>query len=262
MSSRHRSAIVVGASAGIGRSAALAFAARGMHVVALARDAERLRQLEFASGDLAGRVTAMPCDAADAPRLVTVLERAFDKLENCDVVLHTAGSAMPVGAIWECDAVEAASSIATLVGSAWVTASVGIRHMLAGGGGLVLLASSGAAQKTAVGRSMYSSSKAAVDQLVRVVGAEIAAAAPSAAIAGFYPGMVDTAMQANLARLARLHAHGPFAAEFGEVSAAAGQGLVSPEDVATSICQLLECHLSTLNGQVLKLRSGNWVVDR
>uniref|UniRef100_UPI0018EA40C8 SDR family NAD(P)-dependent oxidoreductase n=1 Tax=Bosea sp. ASV33 TaxID=2795106 RepID=UPI0018EA40C8 len=57
-----RVALVTGASRGIGRAAALAFAAAGAHVIALARTAGALEELDDEIVAIGGTATLVPLD--------------------------------------------------------------------------------------------------------------------------------------------------------------------------------------------------------
>jgi 3-oxoacyl-[acyl-carrier protein] reductase len=83
----NRRALVTGASRGLGRAIALALAAEGAAVTAVARNAERLSQLATAvSGP--GSVTTRVCDLSDA----AAIQGLTGVLENLDVlVLNTGG---------------------------------------------------------------------------------------------------------------------------------------------------------------------------
>ena len=83
----NRRALVTGASRGLGRAIALALAAEGAAVTAVARNAERLSQLATAvSGP--GSVTTRVCDLSDP----AAIQGLTGVLENLDVlVLNTGG---------------------------------------------------------------------------------------------------------------------------------------------------------------------------
>ena len=84
-------AIVTGASSGIGRAVALAFAASGASVVAVARDRDALDKVIAEAGQDAGRATAVTADitAADAPD--AVVRAAVERFGGIDVLVNAAG---------------------------------------------------------------------------------------------------------------------------------------------------------------------------
>jgi NAD(P)-dependent dehydrogenase (short-subunit alcohol dehydrogenase family) len=63
---RFKIAVITGASAGIGRAAALAFARRGMDIALLSRNKARLESLRAEIEALGRRTLAFPLDVADA----------------------------------------------------------------------------------------------------------------------------------------------------------------------------------------------------
>ena len=89
----HRRALVTGASRGLGRAIALALAAEGAAVTAVARNAERLSQLTTAvSGP--GSVTTRVCDLSDP----AAIQGLTGVLENLDVLVLNTGGPPPATA--------------------------------------------------------------------------------------------------------------------------------------------------------------------
>jgi short-subunit dehydrogenase len=88
---RHRVALVTGASSGIGEALAAALAARGTHVVLVARRRDRLEELASRIEATGGRATVLPADLA-APGAA---ERIHDEVErlglNVDLLVNNAG---------------------------------------------------------------------------------------------------------------------------------------------------------------------------
>jgi 3-oxoacyl-[acyl-carrier protein] reductase len=83
-----RRALVAGASRGLGRAIALALAAEGADVVAVARNLGRLSELAVAPAAGSGKITARACDLAD----VSAIGALSDVLGQVDVlVLNTGG---------------------------------------------------------------------------------------------------------------------------------------------------------------------------
>ena len=92
----NRRALVTGASRGLGRAIAVALAAEGAAVTAVARNPERLNQLAAETAAGPGAITARVCDLSDAAGI----QGLADVLANVDVlVLNTGGP--PPGAAAE-----------------------------------------------------------------------------------------------------------------------------------------------------------------
>jgi NAD(P)-dependent dehydrogenase (short-subunit alcohol dehydrogenase family) len=242
-----RTAFVVGAGSGIGRAVAQAFAGRGLDVVALCRRPDAF--------DAVRGIEVRRCDVTVAEEL----RMALRDIPPASVVVHTAGVAAPIAPIWQCDEHAGLLAMATMVTSAWQTARICLAQMVNENSGLLLLASSGAAGKAACARATYSMAKAAVDQLTRVIGAELSLVGSRAGVAAFYPGMVETAMQAASREAADRLLDTAFAAalaSFGEVHAAGA--LLSADAVARDIAALAAREPQSLNGKVWRLRAGDW----
>jgi 3-oxoacyl-[acyl-carrier protein] reductase len=86
-----KTALVTGASAGIGRAAALALARAGAKVVVTARRRERLeelcREIEAIGGDAAFHAG----DAAEESTAQVAIERAIDRFGRLDILVNNAG---------------------------------------------------------------------------------------------------------------------------------------------------------------------------
>jgi 3-oxoacyl-[acyl-carrier protein] reductase len=96
-----RSALVTGASRGLGRAITLALAAEGADVVAVARNQERLGELAAESTAGGGKITARSCDLADA----SAIEGLSDVLGQVDVLVINTGGPPPGPADETSDAV-------------------------------------------------------------------------------------------------------------------------------------------------------------
>jgi len=83
-------AVVTGASRGIGRAIALALAAEGAHVVAVARNLERLQELSALSAGR-GSISARGCDLGDAG----AVEALRDVLAPADILVLNGGGPPP-----------------------------------------------------------------------------------------------------------------------------------------------------------------------
>lgn len=89
---RGRVAIVTGASAGIGRAAAIALASGGAKVVLNARRAEKLQELRREIVGAGGNAAFVPGDAADAAVISAMLDAAKASFgTEADLVLVNAG---------------------------------------------------------------------------------------------------------------------------------------------------------------------------
>jgi NAD(P)-dependent dehydrogenase (short-subunit alcohol dehydrogenase family) len=88
---RERLVLLTGASAGIGRAAALAFASEGARVIAVARRADRLDALVAEAGTQGSRILPIVADVADAPSMDAMAARVLGDAGVPDVVVANAG---------------------------------------------------------------------------------------------------------------------------------------------------------------------------
>lgn len=85
-------ALVTGASSGIGQALALRLAREGARVALVAR---RLPQLEAVAAELegasGGEALVLPCDVADRAQVFTAAERALERFGGVDLLVNNAG---------------------------------------------------------------------------------------------------------------------------------------------------------------------------
>jgi len=86
-----RSALVTGASSGIGRLLALRLAQAGARVALVARRADALAALEAEIRSAGGEAIALPCDVADREQVETCCEQALRELGSVDLLVNNAG---------------------------------------------------------------------------------------------------------------------------------------------------------------------------
>lgn len=84
-------AFVTGASRGIGRAIALAFAAAGADLALVARDAEALAEVAGQVEGLGRKAVVLPCDVTDRDAVAGVVRRSVEALGHVDVVVNNAG---------------------------------------------------------------------------------------------------------------------------------------------------------------------------
>jgi len=85
-----QSALVVGASSGIGRAVAVQFAREGVRVMASARREDRLRQLQAEAG-----IDILPADVADAAAMQRLGAAALQRFGGLDILVYAAGTNSP-----------------------------------------------------------------------------------------------------------------------------------------------------------------------
>jgi NAD(P)-dependent dehydrogenase (short-subunit alcohol dehydrogenase family) len=162
---KRRTAVVTGASRGLGLALTRALAERGWSVVVDARDAEGL---ERAVGGLAG-VTAVPGDVADATHRMALVDAAGARI---DLLVNNAGvlgpSPRPALAVFPIEELRRVLEINAIAPLALVQAAL---PRLAPGAAVISVTSD-AAVEPYEGWGGYGSSKAALEQLTAILAAE------------------------------------------------------------------------------------------
>ena len=182
-------ALVSGASRGIGRAVALAFAREGARVALLARGRGDLELVARAIESEGGSALVVPGDAAEedtARRAVEAALARFGRLD-CLVTAQGAGAFGPLEAsrVQDWDAMLRANLTAT-----YLLCRAALPAMLAAGQGTIVALVSLAAVRAIPGCAAYTASKAGVLGLVRALAAEVRGRGVQ--VAALCPGAVDT----------------------------------------------------------------------
>jgi NAD(P)-dependent dehydrogenase (short-subunit alcohol dehydrogenase family) len=179
------SVLVTGAGAGIGRAVALRFAAAGARVTAVDRDGDALAQIESDS------IRTVVADVTDEAAVAAAVESAG----ALDTIVSNAGVQL-AGEDDRADRLSLEVWRRTLdinLTGMFLTCKHGLRALLANGGGAVVLTCSPTGLfGCAPGYDAYSTSKAGVAGLVRVLAADYAA--EGIRVNGVIPGYTDTGM--------------------------------------------------------------------
>jgi NADP-dependent 3-hydroxy acid dehydrogenase YdfG len=150
-------AIVTGASSGIGAATARALAARGARVAVSARREERLREVAAAIEDAGGEAIVVTADVTDDAQVAALVEGTVDAFGRLDVVVANAGLARE-GAVEEMDTATYRQVMDVNVDGAFFTARESIPHLRETSGALIFL-SSFAGQYPRPGNPLYAATK-------------------------------------------------------------------------------------------------------
>ncbi|HEY5853473.1 MAG TPA: SDR family oxidoreductase [Aldersonia sp.] len=182
MQEQHKTALVTGASAGLGRALSRELVRRGWRVIGTARRADRLREV-------AG-IVALPGDVAD-PAHRTEIAAAVRELGRLDLLVNNASrlGPSPLPRLADLDPAELARIQQTNVVAPLALVQA-LLPWLREAGGVVLNVSSDAAVAAYEGWGGYGSSKAALDQLSAVLGVEL----PDMRVYAVDPGDMRTEM--------------------------------------------------------------------
>ena len=88
---KNKTALVTGASRGIGKSICVALAESGVRVILSARDTRRLEAVRKEINDKGGDAVAIPADLSEEEDIVSLFEEIKKQYERLDIAVHNAG---------------------------------------------------------------------------------------------------------------------------------------------------------------------------
>jgi NAD(P)-dependent dehydrogenase (short-subunit alcohol dehydrogenase family) len=180
-------AVVTGASRGIGRAIALRLAGAGVDVALWARDREAL---EVVAGEIGARAKVFVCDVADPAQVTRAAAETRAAMPPVRIVINNAGAVLrkPAAAITD-DEWRHVMAV-NLDGTFHVTRAF-LDDLTRSGGRVINIASRAGREGTPL-LSAYCAAKHAVVGLTRALAEELRAAKVS--VNAVCPGSVDTAM--------------------------------------------------------------------
>ncbi|MFN2389991.1 MAG: SDR family NAD(P)-dependent oxidoreductase [Actinomycetota bacterium] len=191
-----KTAIVTGASRGIGRSIALGFARAGADVALAARTAEDLDEVAGAIVETGRRVVSVPTDVTDRTQIEALVERTVAELGKLDILVNNTGGTRFVAPLVSLRPDGWTKAIALNLDSVFHATQLGARAMLETGGGSIVQISSVAGIQGAQGLSYYSAAKGGVRLFSQAAAKELASSGVRVNVIS--PGWVATDLNANL----------------------------------------------------------------
>ena len=186
-----RTVLVTGASSGIGRETALAFAAAGAHVILVARSADVLAKVATAARKHGVKALAIPTDVTRKPSVEACFRKALQRFGRIDVVVNNAGVLIPaeVADIRGADLQKMLD--VNLFGALWVMQAA-LEAMRAQGGGHIVNVASLAGRRGFSPLGGYSASKFALVGLTEALRTELVGEPVHVSLV--MPGVIDTPM--------------------------------------------------------------------
>jgi len=239
-----RTALVTGASRGIGRATAVALATAGADV-ALAYGTG-IKEVERVSSEVrehGARAVVLAADLSDATAAAGLVERTVTELGALDIVVNNAGIARDGLAVrlrnrdW-------ADVIAVDLTAVFYICRAALRPMLRKRFGRIVNVSSVSGVMGNAGQVNYSAAKAGLVGLTKSLAREVATR--DITVNGVAPGFIETEMTASLAEPARQAA----------VAAVPMQRMGTAEEVAAAIAFLVSPGASYITGHVLHVDGG------
>ncbi|MBO6553067.1 MAG: SDR family oxidoreductase [Roseitalea sp.] len=191
-----QTAIVTGASRGIGEAAARELAKAGMNVVLAARTADDIERVAAGIAEDGGTALALVCDVARHASVEALVERTVETFGGVDVLVNNAGVINPIARLAESDPEAWGNAVDINLKGVYHGVRAVLPAMVENGSGTIINLSSGAAYGPMEGWSHYCATKAAVLMLTRAVDKEYRDRGIRAV--GLSPGTVATQMQVDI----------------------------------------------------------------
>jgi len=153
-----RTAVITGASSGIGESTARTLAAAGAQVALLARREERIEALARELADSGATALAITADVTDRASLEAAATRVQDELGGADVLVNNAGQ-MLLAPFSSDQAEETRRMVEINLLGAMTTTEVFLDQLRGDGGGDIVNISSVAGRTARKGSSVYNATK-------------------------------------------------------------------------------------------------------
>lgn len=177
-------AIVVGASSGIGRATALALAAEGVRVMAAARREEKL-------GELRG-VEICSTDVTSRPQVKRLVSTALDRFGKIDLLVYATGENIPARAMKVLTPETWDMMLAVNLTGAFNCTHAVLPAMRAAGGGLIVYISTISVHEPDVSGAAYQASKHGLSGLAHATRLEEKRNGIRASV--IFPGLCRTDM--------------------------------------------------------------------
>lgn len=221
-------ALVTGASRGIGKAIAAAYAAAGASVLLSSR---KLDALQAAASDIGGDVDVVAANAGDPEQAAAAVERCMERFGGLDILVNNAATNPYFGPTIDIDLDRYDKTWQVNHRGVLVWTQLAWKAAMAERGGCVVNIASVGGMAIEPGIGIYNGTKAAVIHLTRTLAAELA---PSVRVNAIAPGLVKTDMARALWEPAedRMAASMPLA-RLGEPTDIAGAALYLASDLAS-----------------------------
>jgi NAD(P)-dependent dehydrogenase (short-subunit alcohol dehydrogenase family) len=199
MSMQNETAVITGATSGIGKQLAALFLKEGCKVVVSSRNPvkvdETVAELKKQFGD---RVIGIPCDVMEIEQCKVLASKSISALGSIRILIANAGIEKRYGPFDHIDPDTVASDAAAIIGTNLIgtmqAISAVLPHMITKGYGRIITLSGAGADRAMPNLTIYSASKGGVVAFSKCLAAEFKESGKDMAINIFQPGMQRTGL--------------------------------------------------------------------
>lgn len=185
---RDRVVVVTGASSGIGRATAVAFASAGARLALVAR---RRAELEHLRDELCSESAVIPTDVTDRVAVGACFDAVVERFGRVDIVVNNAGILRP-SRVLDADAADLEAMLRVNLFGALFVMQDAVRRMLVQGDGIVVNVASLAGRRGVSPLGGYCATKFALVGLTEALREELLGTGVHVALVE--PGVVETPM--------------------------------------------------------------------
>jgi NADP-dependent 3-hydroxy acid dehydrogenase YdfG len=183
-----KTAVITGATGGIGAAVARALSQAGWNLVLTARSAEKLQAL---ASELGSRVAVVPADLTDPAVPAALLSAALTNFGRCDLCFNNAGF-LETGPIESIDIERVCAMVRINVEAAFRVAYTFLRHFVRENAGHLINTSSILGTKVRPTAGAYAGTKYAIEALSEALRMELAKT--DVQVSSIQPGLVMTGL--------------------------------------------------------------------
>jgi NAD(P)-dependent dehydrogenase (short-subunit alcohol dehydrogenase family) len=243
----NRTALITGASSGMGLAAAQAFAEAGAAVALLDQDRDAVRNAADAFTTAGHHALGLPCDVSDEDQVAAAVDQTVQTLGRLDMAFNNAGIQAPYAGSAEETFEDFERNNAVNYRGVWAAMKHELRHMRDQGSGAIVNCSSIGGLSGGPGRAAYHASKHAVIGLTRSAAREYGP--HNVRVNAVCPGTTDTPMVRRMVSTGALD-------EQASLDAIPLGRFASPAEIASTVLWLCSPGASFVSGVALLVDGG------